>query len=469
MAARRLPVPFGSQVYLSRHAAVAARGCVNMHAQATPADSKAPLALLRNEGIADFCDTAAGAVRGLHDMNGQVFVVAGQRLYSIAASGVATDRGAIPGAGRVSMDDNGLQLVVVNAAGEGFVWDGGTLAQISDPDFAPTGWVTFFDQYMIFGRLDGSGFALSALADATDFDALDVATPESSPDDLIAGLKDGRELLLFGTKSVEPWYNSGAADFPFERSPSGVIDVGCAARYSPARGDNGTYWLAREDGGLSVRRLLGGNPVRISTPDMDDLLDGFGSVSDAYGLAFTFAGHAYYVLTLPTAGWTFAYDAATQLWTQRRSKNRTTWRPSCVVGGHGRLLVGDSLTGKVGVMSRDAHTEWGDEILWETVCPPVQFERRMLTFNRLEVEIDAGQGLATGQGSDPVMYLSWSDDDGRTWSNEYERSMGVMGRFKQRCVWTNLGSARTRLFRLRGSEPIKTGLVAAFADVTVGA
>ena len=46
-----------------------------------------------------------------------------------------------------------------------------------------------------------------------------------------------------------------------------------------------------------------------------------------------------------------------------------------------------------------------DEIIkWTRVSPPVTGDRVKLFFYRLEIEFEAGVGLATGQGSDPPLY-----------------------------------------------------------------
>lgn len=459
---KRLKVPLGISSWQSRHAPASAVRCVNMHSEIQPPGSKAQAPLFRNEGIATvytFPATIRGVKRAMRDL---LYVVAGLKLYRVDATGAVTEIGSIPGFGRVSMAQNGWQLVILNPVGDGFVYDGTRLHEIDDSDFYPAAWAEYFDQYVVFGRLDGSGFALSGLADATSFSGLDVATPEAQPDSVIAGIRDHRDLILFGTDSTELWYNSGASDFPFERAPGGVIEVGCAARYSPAVIDNTTYWLAHEKGGRSVRRLVGGNPQRVSTPAIDDALDAMADVSAAYGMAWSFAGHAYYALTV--GGRTFSYDASTQLWTERRSYGADSWRVTHIEECYGRLYA--ALDNNVlGTFSASAHDEAGLPLVWDTISQPVTSDGRVLTYNAFEVEIDAGQGLATGQGSSPVLSLSWSDDDGRTWSNQYARSMGRAGQYRNRCRWTNLGCSRGRMFRLTGSEPVKTALIRAFVDV----
>lgn len=463
---KRIHVTLGLSSWQSRHAPASAIRCVNLHAEIQPPGSKAQAPLFRNEGIKTAASFPA-AIRGVkRAMRGVLYVVAGLKLYQVDSAGAATVIGSIPGFGRVSMAANDWQLAILNAVGDGFVWNGTTLSEIDDGDFYPSAWAEYFDQYMVFGRLDGSGFAISALDDATSLDALDVATPEVQPDSVIAGIRDHRDLVLFGTDSTELWYNSGASDFPFERTPGGVLEVGCAARHSPAVIDNTTFWLAHEKGGRSIRRLAGGNPQRVSTPAIDDALDAMEDVSDAYGLAWSFGGHAYYALTVGDR--TFCYDISTQLWPERRSYGADRWRVTHIEECYGRLYAALD-NGVLGTFSRDIHDEAGLPLVWETVSQPVTSDGRVLTYNAFEVEIDAGHGLTTGQGSAPVLSLSWSDDDGRTWSNQYSRPMGRSGQYRNRCRWTNLGCSRGRMFRLTGSEPVQTALIRAFVDVEAAA
>jgi hypothetical protein len=437
-----------------------------MHAEIQPPGSKAPAPLFRDEGIYVLLFTGGAAIRGMKNMGGVLHVVWATTLYSVDSGGLFTSLGTIAGSGRVSMAHNGVELVIINSAGTGYVWDGATLATITDPDFQAAAWVEFFDQFMVYGFLDGSGFGISALADATSYDALDVATPEANPDSLVAGVRDHRDLILFGTESTELWYNSGLADFPFERAPGGVLEVGCAARHSPAVIDNTTYWLASERGGRSVRRLSGNNPMRVSTPAMDDWLDTLteAQASAAVGIAWAFGGHSYYALTAGDK--TFRYDASTQLWSQKVSPSRTDWRVTHTEACYGRVFVGTD--NGIGYFSRAGHQEMNQALTWETVTPPVTHAGKVVTFNALEIEVDTGEGPAEGSGSEPTITLAWSDDDGRTWSGSYSRGMGFSGDNLTRCRWTNLGSSRNRAFRFTGSSATKTALIRAYADVEVG-
>jgi hypothetical protein len=56
----------------------------------------------------------------------------------------------------------------------------------------------------------------------------------------------------------------------------------------------------------------------------------------------------------------------------------------------------------------------------------------------------------------PNASLSWSDDGGNTWSNEYLRPMGDQGQYLTILEFRNLGIARRgRIFQLSVSDPVQ--------------
>ena len=464
---RDMVLRFGVHDYQAEHLPVAAMVCRNLHAEVSPPDGKAPVTLHRNEGIRPVWSGLPGPVRGIQRTPFGTFAVCGGQLYDLQAGGSAVELGAIDGAGRVDIANNGTQLGVATSTGALFVYSGGVLAQATDRDLPPVSWIEFFDQYLIYGRKDGLGWGLSALADMTAYDELDIAEAEASPDALLYGIRDGRNLILAGSDSLEFWYNAGLPDFAFDRAPDGVIDVGLAARASMVRLDNGITFLSAEEGGYSVRRIDGRTPVRISHPGIDAWLQRHAEeIPGAKAMGWTAMGHAYYALTV--ADRTFVYDFATKLWATRSAVTGAAWPVAEAAADAGGVLFGHGTLGTIGRLDPDTHTDFGEPIAWETVTPPQSAGGRMMTWNRVEVEVNAGQGLAEGQGEDPRLWLSWSDDDGATWSPELSRSMGRMGQRQTILAWTQLGSSPSRIFRLRGADPVKTALIAARATVTVG-
>lgn len=469
----RIGIPFGYQHAPSRHEPLANRRCVNMYAEPGLPDSKAPLALFRDDGIAPWADIGPGFSRGLFTTKAGILMgVAGSALYEIDGAGAATVRGTVSGSGRVMIDQVVDQVVLLNNEGTSYVYDtgAGSMAPVSDGDYSSASSMCVFGQYVVWTRAGSGVFFLSNLANAASIDALDIASAEERPDILVRAFRVEQVLYLFGTETTELWYQSGAT-FPFDRIADGVIDVGCAAKHSVVRLDSRPYWLGIESGGVSVRRMNGNQAEIVSTSAMCDEISMYSRVDDAYAFAHAQGKHAFYCITFPTAGRSWRFDLSTQLWTVRESIHPdtalpVTWRGYDIAAAYGRLAVADAYSGKIGLIDATAHAEFSLPLTWETVSGPVHKDRRLLTFGRVEVEINAG--TAPISVADPLVALSWSDDEGRTWSNWYERSMGLTGQYTRRLVWTNCGSSRSRIFRVRGSAPVRTAIISAVADVEVG-
>jgi len=190
-----------------------------------------------------------GNCRGSWDMDNTPYFVFGSSLYSINSALVETYLGDIAGTDRVSMADNGDQLIVVTGVGRpGYCYtlSSGVFVEITDPDFPGADTVSFVDGYFQFSSSNGQWF-ISALGDGTDFSALDFATNEKAPDDLLVVINDHGETMCFGEKTIQPWNNTGNADFPFEPNASvNVIERGLYARFSISKDDNTLFFLGND-------------------------------------------------------------------------------------------------------------------------------------------------------------------------------------------------------------------------------
>jgi hypothetical protein len=61
---------------------------------------------------------------------------------------------------------------------------------------------------------------------------------------------------------------------------------------------------------------------------------------------------------------------------------------------------------------------------------------------------------------DRLIEMSYSDDNGHSWSNWRPRSLGEVGEYDTRVRWHRLGAARNRRFRFRVSGPIRANVIA---------
>lgn len=457
----RFPLPIASTRLRSRPSSTAR--LLNCYAEALPQDTKSGVLLTRAPGVAAWTTVGNGPIHGAFPTMGSVFVVSGTKLYEVDSNGNATELGDIGTVGNLDMDSNGSALVVVNEP-NAYYWDGTTFGQITDTDFTDRGAadVEFVDNWLLF-REPGSGRFFGAdLGSATSFDALNFATAEGFPDDLVGLKVDHREVALFGSETIELWGNTGAAGFPFERVTNGLIEIGCLNGRTVVKQDNSMMWLAND---YTVRRLEGTVPLRISTHAVEQsIVDA--TIAAGRGFAYSQDGHLFYVLSFPEVTW--VYDATTKEWHERQSYGEDNWNVGCTAQAYGMELAGDSTSNKLGYLDPDTYTEWGNTVRIEWTYQPVYAEQRLAFHDRLEIVLETGVGLTTGQGSDPQMMLDYSNDGGQTWTSLTNKSIGAIGRYDTRVVWNRLGSSRQRVYRASVSDPVKVNVTDTQIEVRGG-
>jgi hypothetical protein len=467
-----MKIPFGTQSYKSPSLPISAQRVVNMYAERQPPDAKTDVALFGHPGILDFSTCGSGPIRGIHVMGGIPYIVSGQRLYSISSTGVASDiGGSISGTSPVSMDDNGTQLAIVNGT-NGYIYST-TLGfvLISDADFNAAETVQFFDQRFYFDWKNSNKFFGSDILDGTSYSALLFASAETRPDNVKAVLLLKQILLVFGDTSIEPWQDIGAANMPLERVPGVVIERGLAAPRAIAKEDNTAFFLGED---RRHYRLDGVTPVGISTPALDAEWQGYSVVSDTFSFAYSWAGHKFVVLQFVTANKTFVFDISTGLYHERESwdingRSLGRWRVNCVANCYDKVLVGDAFSGKIGYFSATTYTEFGNVTSALVTSPPVHADRKRVFISRLELDIEAGIGNTSGDGSDPQWMLRSSKDGGRTYTNLQKwRSAGAIGQYRTRLRWLKMGQARERVFEVSTTDPVKRTLIAANGDGYIG-
>lgn len=432
--------------------------------------------LVGTPGLELLATIGTGPIRGIWTAsNDQLFVVSANKLYRVSSTWSATELGTLStSTGTVSIADNGIHVMIVDGT-YGYIWTIGssTFAQITDPDFPGADQVTFQDGYFIFNWPDTGKFMITGLNDVT-VDALDFATAEGSPDKIVGLISDHRDLWLFGSKSTEVFFNSGNADFPFERTQGAFIEHGCAARHSIAKMNNTVFWLGSDDKGSGIVYMARGyQPQRISTHAVEYAIQGYGDVSDATAYAYQQDGHFFYVLNFSSANTTWVFDSSTGMWHERAYANQGQFerhRAENHAFAFSTHVVGDYVSGKIYSMSSDYYSDNGAEIIRERVAPHLTSDLNRVFFNRFQLDIESGTGIdGTGQGEDPQAMLQFSDDSGHTWSNEKWTSFGRIGQTKRRAMWRRLGAARDRVFKIRISDPVKVILIGATLELESGA
>lgn len=495
--------PILGSAYTARSVNAADNRMINIFPEVIPEGGKTPAFLNRAPGLKLEFTVGTGPVRGMWTFGGFAYIVSGNTLYKVDSQYNITTIGLVANDGPVSMADDGTHLFVA-CNGPSFVYNATTLAygQITDPDFPGALTVSYLNGYFVFIEPDSQFVWVTQLLDPTSIDPLDFASAEGSPDGLVSSITDHSEVWLFGTNSVEVWYNSGNVDFPLQRIQGAFNEIGCAATYSVAKLDNGLFWLGADARGKGiVYRANGYTGQRISTHAVEWQIQQYGDISDAIAYTYQQDGHAFYVLTFPTANATWVYDVATQAWHERASYTNGDFgrhRSNCQMAFNSEVMVGDYQNGNIYSFDLTVYADHNRTQKWLRswrALPTGQNNLKRTAQHSLQIDAETGVGLPgvaevpgyiyktpfvivgdfyindevvivteVDDFVQPKVMLRWSDDGGHTWSNEHWRSMGGVGEYGQRVIWRRLGMTgklRDRVYELSGTDPVKIAIMGA--------
>lgn len=488
--------PFLGSAYVARSKNLADNRLVNMYPEAVPNDAggKDVAGFFRCPGT-DVAATLTGQTgqmtRGLWVLKDYCFAVCGDSLFRVDSDYTATRVTGGPnisGSGPVSMTDNGTQIFIAcNPDGYIYDYDAQTLVQITDADFLGAVTVGYLAGSFLYNVPDSQTVQYTSITNGTDIDALDFLSVEGAPDQVVALHVDHNEAWMFGIWTIEVFGATDSTDNPYQRIQGAVIEQGCAAAFSVAKLDNSLFWLGRNKEGQGiVYRANGYVPQPVSTRAIEYAIAQWPTLDNARAFSYVQEGHGFYVLTSPaTATWdgeTWAYDVTTGMWHQRAyldpdTGNLQGQRQIGHVLFNGAHLVGYDGTGlsnegRILALSLDTADDNDDAQKWIRswrAIPPAQNNLARSFQHQLQIDGQTGTGLNSGQGSDPVVLLRWSDDGGHTWSNYHEKAVGAIGSTQTRVIFRRLGSTeklRDRVYELSGTDPVPLMWNAALLEVT---
>lgn len=433
--------------------------------------TKSPYVLEVWPGKKVFGSSQGSRCRGMKEHKGTLYKVTDTTLYTVASDGAHTPRGTITGSGRCVIEGIG-DKVVIAAEGKAYEYDpsGPTLTTITDPDLETPNSCAHLNNQMIYDG-DGGRFGVSNVGDATSIGGLNYATAESNADDTLRVYTFDQLLYVLGEKTIETWWNSGTGNPPFDRVEGGIIQTGIGAIYSVANSANWIYFLGDDN---QVYRMRSGSIEAILPQPIAREVAGYSLVSDAVGFCMNLDGQWFYIITFITANKTFAYPENGEIFELSSGNEGGKDKMASYAFAYRKHLVGDFDSGNIFELDMDTYDDNGDAIIRTRDTGPlhgglVGAPGKSIEVNRFELLMETGVGLLSGQGKDPKVMLSWSDDGGRTFSTEQQGSVGGSGQFMKKVEWFGLGSTSdARIFRIRTSDPVHFCIHSAAVDVEIG-
>jgi hypothetical protein len=441
---------------------------VNLMPEMVGAAGKSPARLIGTPGLAQVAEVAgASSGRGIFegDLAGTkyFYAVIDATLYKIKTDGtsavslgsVGTDAAGSPvshASGGPDMDT----LLISNGVAYSLL--GGVLAPIDALDGITCLDCCYISGYWIVITSDNV-FMRSEVGDVLTWDPLHYDYPDPQVEPLVACAANNGQVWFFGQTRTTIWVLDPTMDIGLSPLQGVVLQRGCLSKSTVKIVDNAIVWLSRmPSGGAQVAMARSYSPAKISTHWVDDILEGLGSsLTGAYAIVTEESGHEVYMLSIPSASTSLAFDAATRRWHERAGYSGGTWSlhlAKCHLAKDQVHFVTARNSGKIYTLDLDHLTDAGSSIRRLRRAPYLHREGDLLSISRFRLDILKSLGA---EGSAPQAYMTYSANGGTTFSTPIGCSMGETDEDPNvvSLTWHRLGTGRHYVFEVYSDAPIR--------------
>lgn len=403
--------------------------------------------------------TGPGICRGGIVWNGGSYRVMGTKLCLFDAGGTATVLGDV-GPGAIGASDQckfdySFDRLAITSGGRLYYWDG-SLQQVTDPDLGVANTVIWIDGY--FMVTDGEFLVVTDLNDPFAVNPLKYGSSEIDPDPVVALIKLRNEVYAINRDTIEVFDNVGGALFPFQRTVGAQIQKGSIGRDSCCLyADTIAFLGSGRNEAPGIYLAANGSAVKISTQEVDQLLLDYTEAQLERVLLEARNDRSHQLLYVHLPDRTLVYDAAAskelqeQVWVELTSAiaGYSQYRIRNLLWVNNAWQACDTATGKVGNLTRDRGSHWGDRVRWQFGTSIIYNENAGAIVQRLELVALTG---SIALGFHPSISTSYSTD-GVTWSQPRSINVGCIGERAKRLVWFRQGNMRQwRIQRFEGNS-----------------
>lgn len=443
-----------------------AQRTINLYAVKNESGTDKGTALYGTPGLTLFSTISTNPIRGIYSAsNGRCFVVSDTALYELFADGTYASRGTLLSSnGIVSFDESPIQLAICDGISIYILtYSTNAFSRVTTTNLPAVGSVTFSDGFFLASANNTGSFYKSAIYDGFTWSALDYATAESNPDNLLRVLNASGQIWLMGDRTIEIWLNTGGSKFPYQKVSGGVIQAGILSPNTALTLDNSVFWVGKDRYGYGmVYRANGFTPQRVSTTYIENILQKISDISSLRSYSYQRNGHMFYVITgggLPTS---LVYDLTTGWWHERAylnsSGNFEQHLGCCGAFAFNKFLVGDRTTGLIYILDENAYTDNGQPLASERTFAHIGDEQKRIRYNTLVIDMEVGVGNVSGSGTVPQIALQLSKDGAKTWTNWVTASFGAVGDYGKNVEFRRLGVAQQMTFKIRITDPVKRAI-----------
>jgi len=486
-----MTVDIATGFYASDSLPFANQRCVNLYPNFPQAPALKSSSIFNVSGLveaANISRLSENRNRGSWVFQDIAYFINGGNLYKLeqivnfdkSYSYIPTQIGKINGSGFCSIADNGIQMMIIDSDGLGYIYQPAATPQfqsITDNGFSANGKpqsVVFVDSYFVV-TTDQAKAIISAPFDGLDWNSLDFVSAESDPDGIVAPFIFKNQLYLLGAVTTETYSNIGGAGVPFQRVNGFVLSQGCSAPFSVRNIGNAVLWIGSgENEQPAVWIFNGGEPQKVSTTAIDNKLNEASAkeITNSFSWAYSHRGHDFVGFTFGDS--TFVYDLASGKWHERLSDMRDQrgvrftkrCRINSVISAYNELLVGDSEDGRIGIIDVDVYKEYDEPLRsFFTTSPLYDLGN---SFSLPSIEMVCESGVGNTDKPNPQIRLEISRD-GAVFEDPRTRFLGEIGNRKIRQVWYKNGRvSRFCIFKVTVSDPVKRRMFALELNYKVG-
>lgn len=414
----------------------------------------------KSPGLSLFGTSGQTGFRGSILIGSVIYAAWSGKVSTFVSAGTETLlTGALTGTEKVFWARNNKSPtpdVVCVAPGTGaFSVSSSAVTAFADPDIGAPNSVGFMDGYFIFTYGDGT-IQASGLNDVT-ISTLDKTKEQAKTGGLSRGLPFNGQYYVWGPNFGAVYSDTAnATGFPFTRSY--VIQRGLLSPYAVAGHEDGfgsaLIWVADDNSVVQANGTP--NPLKISPPDLDRLIAGVADKTTLEASVYISQGHPKWVLSCPTFTWEF--DLGSQKWDEGQSYQQSRRRFIGGLSAFGKWITGDTQAGQLLYINPNAYDDVGNPLVFQMESGPVEAFPNRTRVPRVDFDFIVGVGIATGPdpiATDPSVGISWSDDGGLAWSNEFIRKLGRQAT-KQRITLLRTGMTgnQGRRWRIKVSDPV---------------
>lgn len=344
---------------------------------------------------------------------------------------------------------NGKTIAIVDPTGGSYFLtvETGVVELITDPAFLSFGQVigvTYKSGYFVFNSaIEFFNSSLVTRNNGQDFNALDFGVASVDTDDITMMHENHNQLYALGIYTSETYTLIQTTGFPFKKIAGANIQIGCAAGASVIDYVNQFAFLGRgKNEGVAIWMVSDSTPTKISTPSIEAIINKNTpeDIANCVGDVYMLDGHYFGVWTIGKN--TFRYDFTTSqalgsnTWHEMQSGNKVgpfaRWRCQHVMQLDNDLLIGDTLTGKIGKLDPEHYFEFGDRIQRVVRSQPFGDGTPQ---RGMELQLFIESGVGNSDSPDPLWAMSYSDNGSKDFTDPITEPMGKVGEYSKYLVW----------------------------------